>query len=104
MATPAPQTEPIPSAATLSHAARIAIKDDYPIQLDYYAPSCSDKVFIGEDAGTKESYLVKSADEYTSNIMNVFKVGGDFIVLTANSLYIVSAATKKKRLPANFLQ
>lgn len=94
----------VPSASTLIHASRIAMKDDYPIQLDYYLPSCVDKVFIGEDQRTKESFLIKSPDEYTSNIFKVFRNGTEFIVLTENSLYIISANTKKKAIPADYLQ
>jgi hypothetical protein len=113
--TPAPKTgtpataapaaaELLPSATSLLHAARIAIKEDYPIQLDYYADSCTDKAFIGQDDATKEKILIKARDEYTSNISKVFRVGNEFIILTENSLYIVAATIKTKRLSMDSLE
>jgi ATP-dependent Clp protease ATP-binding subunit ClpA len=38
----------------------------------------------------KEKHLVKSDSEYTSAIQNIFQLEGCFIVLTENSLYVVS--------------
>ncbi len=117
MATPAPraitggaaaapngQSEIIPPAATLLQAARIATQDDYPIHLDYYADSLNGKAFMGEDDRTKERVLIKGDDEYTSEIHKVYKVGDDFIILTTNSLYIVSAKLQRKRYSLDNLQ
>lgn len=106
MATPTPvQTvEVIPSAQTLAHAARIAIQQDKPILLDYYVDSTQKKAFMGEDAETKEKMLVKSSDEFTSLIQKVYKVTEDFIILTENSVYVVSAKVEKRRIQAKALR
>jgi len=95
MATPAPtsssvSTPGLPPAGVLLRAAQIAITDDRPILLDYWAESCGDKkCCIGiKDATTK--YLIKSESEYTSPIQNLFRLEKCYIVLTENSLYIVA--------------
>jgi hypothetical protein len=90
----------LPSEKTLKHASRIAIEQDKPIMLDYYVDTRDGKAFLGEDASTKEKMLVRSEDEYTSLIQKIFKVAEDFIVITENSIYIVSGATKKKTISA----
>ena len=86
----------LPSANTLQHAAKICIVEDRPIMLDYWALSLEKKVLIGvrEDG---EKLLVKSEDEYTSTIIKIFKVEGDYIILTENSLYIVDVNCPTKR-------
>ena len=90
----------LPNDKTLKHAARIAIENDKPILLDYYNDTRIGKAFLGEDSNTKEKMLVRSEDEYTSLIQKIFKVAEDFIVITENSIYIVSGATKKKTISA----
>jgi hypothetical protein len=88
----------IPSDKTLIHAARIAIEQDKPIMLDYYLDTKEGRAFLGEDATTKEKMLVRSEEEYTSLIQKIFKVKDDFIVITENSLYIISGTVKKKSI------
>jgi hypothetical protein len=95
-----PQQEILPHATTLLHASRIAIKDDKPIQLDYYVESATGKAFIGEDPETKEKMLVKSNEEFTSLIGKIYKVQEDFIILTENSIYLVSGKVQKRRINA----
>jgi hypothetical protein len=93
---PAPQkVEPqpfnyrLPSEVTMKHAAKLAIVDDKPIMLDYWTASLDKKALIGaRDSG--EKLLVKSEDEYTSTIAKFYKSGTEFIVITENSIYIVS--------------
>lgn len=100
-ATPAaPQQEVLPHATTLLHASRLAIQQDKPIQLDYYVESATAKAFIGEDPETKEKMLVKSNEEFTSLIGKIYKVQEDFLVLTENSIYIVSGKVQKRRINA----
>jgi hypothetical protein len=100
-ATPAtPQQEVLPHATTLLHASRLAIQQDKPIQLDYYVESATAKAFIGEDPETKEKMLVKSNEEFTSLIGKIYKVQEDFLILTENSIYIVSGKIQKRRINA----
>jgi hypothetical protein len=89
MATPSPSsTTTPPPASVLLRAAQISIDEDRPIQLDYWMDSREKKCCIGVKDATK--YLVKSESEYTSTIQNLFRLEGCFIVLTENSLYVVS--------------
>ncbi len=101
-ATPAPQQqqEVLPHATTLLHASRLAIQQDKPIQLDYYVESATNKAFIGEDPETKEKMLVKSNEEFTSLIGKIYKVQEDFIIMTENSIYVVSGKVQKRRINA----
>jgi hypothetical protein len=78
----------IPPAGALQAAAKIAIQDDRPILLDYYEDSLDKKCCIGVKDDVK--YLVKSDSEYTSTVQTISRIEGCFIVLTENSLYIVS--------------
>jgi hypothetical protein len=98
--TPAAQTQqfPIPNAAVLSQASRLAILQDKPILLDYYLDTVNGKAFIGQDAETNEKMLFKSNDEFTSMIQKVYQVAEDFIVMTENSIYIISGKTLKKKI------
>ncbi len=96
-ATTAPTTTDIlPGAATLLQAAKIAIEQDRAILLDYYVDTAKGTAFLGEDKVSKERILVKSKDEFTSLIRKLYKVGDDFIILTENSLYIVSGKIQKR--------
>jgi hypothetical protein len=100
-ATPASQGQEIlPHPTTLLHAAKLAIQQDKPIQLDYYVESATGKAFIGEDPETKEKMLVKSNEEFTSLIAKIYKVQEDFIIMTENSIYIVSGKVQKRRINA----
>ena len=86
-----------PSNQCLQHCAKIAIVDDKPIMMDYWAESQDNKVLIGvrEDG---EKLLVKSEDEYTSPISKIYKVEKEYIIVTENSLYLVSAEISTKRI------
>ena len=86
-------TTPLPSVNTLLQAAKLAIEQDRAIMLDYFCETASGKAFIGEDADTKERVLVKSKEEFTSTIKKVYKSEVDYIILTENSLYVISGIT-----------
>lgn len=95
---PAPAPPVLPAAQTLVQAAKLAIQLDRAIQLDYYVDTATNKAFLGEDDEAKEKMLVKSGDEFTSLIQKIYKVGTDFIILTENSIYIVSGNIQKRRI------
>jgi hypothetical protein len=97
-------TELLPSAQTLLSAAKIAIEQDRAIMLDYYRQTAGGTAFLGEDPETKERVLVKSKDEFTSLIKKLYKIGDDFIILTENSLYIVSGKIQKRKVNLASLQ
>ena len=90
--------EVLPSPTSLLQAARLAMKEDRPIQLDYYAATHKGAAFIGEDPGRKQKMLVKSSEEFTSLVQNMYKAGDDILVVTENSIYIVSSNTTKRKI------
>jgi uncharacterized protein with gpF-like domain len=98
------QQEVLPSASVLLQAAKLAMAQDKPIQLDYYADTVTGKAFMGEDSETKDKMLVKSAEEFTSLIQKVYKVSDDYIIMTENSIYIASGKIQKRRIQANSLR
>lgn len=79
----------LPSDVTMKHASKLAIVDDKPILLDYWTASLDKKALIGARENG-EKLLVKSEDEYTSTIAKFYKSGTEYIVITENSIYIVS--------------
>ena len=99
-----PATEVLPQTTTLLQAAKIAIEQDRPILLDYYRETAAGTAFLGEDKDTKERILVKNKEEFTSLIKKLYKVGDDFIILTENSLYIVSGKIQKRGVNLASLQ
>ena len=103
-ATSAAATEILPAPATLLQASKIAIEQDRAIMLDYYRQTANATAFLGEDPETKERILVKSKDEFTSLIKKLYKVGEDFIILTENSLYVVSGKIQKRKVNLASLQ
>ena len=90
------ETVRIPTENTLKNAAKLAIQQDKPILLDYWQMSLEKKAVIGvkED---QQKLLVKSEDEYTSNIIKIYKVETDYIVVTENSIYIVGGELQEIR-------
>jgi hypothetical protein len=96
---PVPVPSDLPNEKVLLHAAKIAMEQDKPILLDYYKDTKAGGVaFIGEDKETKEKILVKNPEEYTSPVTKMFKAKDDYIIVTENSVYIVSGAVKKKEI------
>ncbi len=80
----------LPSDATLKHVTKLSIVEDKPILFDYWTASLDKKALIGIKKGG-EKLLVKSEEEYTSGISKFYKSGTEYIVVTENSIYVVSA-------------
>ena len=94
----------LPSATILLQAAKLAMEQDRAILLDYYEQTTNGTAFLGEDPETKERILVKSKEEFTSLIKKLYKVGDDFIILTENSIYLVSGKIQKRKVNLAALQ
>ena len=79
-------------------AAKVATEQDRPIYLDYFNDSLQKKCCIGVQGTSK--MLVKSDTEYTSPIETIMRIKEEntWIVLTENSLYVVSADIPVKRI------
>lgn len=87
----------LPQGVTLQHCAKLSVVEDKPIMFDYWTSSCDNDVLIGiRENG--EKLLVKSADEYTSPISKIYKVETEYIIITENSIYVVSADIETKRV------
>ncbi len=91
------QTQRLPTDATFQNAAKLAITEDKPIMLDYWTDSLDGKALIGMRENS-EKMLVKSAEEYTSPIAKIYRSGTEFIVMTENSIYLVSSSIPTRRI------
>lgn len=95
-AAPAPSYR-LPSDVTLKHAAKLGIVEDKPIMLDYWSASLDKKALVGVKE-TGEKLLVKSEDEYTSPIAKFYKSETEYIIITENSIYLVSADIPTRKI------
>jgi hypothetical protein len=89
----------IPSATVMVQAAKVAIEEDRPIYLDYYLDSLAKKCCIGVQSNATKM-LVKSDTEYTSSIEKIMRLKEEntWLVLTENSLYVVSGDIPVKKI------
>lgn len=91
------QTFRLPADKTLKHVSKLAIQEDRPIMMDYWSTSLDGGCCIGVREN-KEKLLVKSDEEYTSPISKIFKVESEYIILTENSIYLVSSDIPSNRI------
>lgn len=88
-----------PEYETFVNAAKFAIVDDKPILMDYWTDSIDKTVALGiRTNGNNEKVLIRSKNEYTSSILNLYKSGKDFVIITENSIYLVDAGIPRKQL------
>jgi hypothetical protein len=91
----------LPGDQTLKHASKLSIVEDKPILFDYWTGSLDKEVFIGiRDKGDEDDVklLVKSEDEYTSPISKIYKINDEYIIITENSIYVISNDIDTKRI------
>lgn len=93
----APDSYRLPSDVTLKHAAKIGMVEDKPIMLDYWTASLDKKALIGVKENG-EKLLVKTEDEYTSSIAKFYKSGTEYIIITENSIYLVSSDIPTRKI------
>lgn len=91
------QGHKLPPNSLWRHIAKISITEDKPIMLDYWLDSLEKTVSIGVRENG-EKLLVKSEDEYTSPIKNIYSVDECYIICSENSIYITSNIIPKKRI------
>jgi len=87
----------LPTDITLKHACKLSIVEDKPIMMDYWTSSLDKKALVGAKT-TGEKLLVKSEDEYTSSILKFYKSVEEYIIITENSIYIVSADIPTRKI------
>ncbi len=84
----------LPSDKTLQQATKLALKTKKPICFYFYIDSLKGKICISSDGDDR--IIFKSDDEHTSPILNTYKSDNCFIVVTENTIYILSADTPVK--------
>ena len=82
----------LPSNDTLSQAAKLSIKVSKPICFYFYIDSCKGAAQIVTADGDKIIY--KNSEEHTSPIRHTYKVGSEYLIVTDNTIYIISCNTK----------
>ena len=87
----------VPSYPCFQHATKLAILEDKPIILDYWTSSLEKTCLIGVRQNN-EKLLVKREDEYTSPIAKIYKVDTEYIIVTENSIYLVSSDISTRRI------
>jgi hypothetical protein len=87
----------LPSEITMKHASKLAIVEDKPIMMDYWTISLDKKALIGVRENG-EKLLVRSEEEYTSNVVKFYKSAGEFIIVTENSIYLVSSDIPSRKI------
>ena len=87
----------LPTQTTMQHTLKLAIVEDRPIMMDYWTASLDKSVLVGVKENG-EKLLVKSEDEYTSPVSKIYKVETEYIIVTENSIYLVSSDIPTKRI------
>jgi|TARA_B110000902_G_scaffold114015_1_gene134257 hypothetical protein len=87
----------LPASSIWPQIAKLSITEDKPIMLDYWIDSLEKKVLIGIK-DDEEKLLVKNAEEYTSPITKIYKLESVYIIITENSIYIVSSSIPNRRI------
>lgn len=88
-------------------AFKLSQRTGMPVHGIYWEDAVAGRVVFGvRDAGTEreERLLVRSAEEYTSCVQNVYagggENGGDYIVMTENSIYLVPNNIESRHIGA----
>ena len=80
-----------PSNDTYDRAFRLSIRDNKPIHSYFYIPSLKNKVCIKHDGEDKVIWI--DDEEHSSPIVNAYRSGDELIMVTENSIYIISSKT-----------
>ena len=81
----------LPTEKTLLQATKLALKTKKPVCFYFYIDSLKGKISIATDG--EDRIIFKSDDEHTSPILNTYKSDTSYIVVTENTIYILSADT-----------
>jgi hypothetical protein len=84
----------IPSSETLQQACKLSIKLQKAIDFYFYVDSLKGSICIATNEDDKIIY--KNNEEHTSPIQNTYKVNAEYLVVTENTIYVISAKTKIK--------
>ena len=84
----------LPTDKTLQQATKLSLKLTKPIDFYFYVESLKGNVSIINVDG--EKIVFKNEDEHTSSILNTYKSDNSYIVVTENTIYMLSINTKLK--------
>jgi len=82
----------LPTEKTLLQATKLSLKTKKPICFYFYIDSLKGKISIVTDG--EDRIIFKSDDEHTSPILNTYKSDNCYIVVTENTIYILSSDTQ----------
>ena len=82
----------LPTDKTLVQATKLALKTKKPICFYFYIDSLKGKITIISDG--EDRVIFKNEDEHTSPILNTYKSENCYIVVTENTIYIISSETQ----------
>ena len=82
----------LPSDKTMQQAVKLSIKLVKPICFYFYVDSLKGRVCIASDG--EDRIIFKNEEEHTSPISNTYKCDNCFIVVTDNTIYLVSSNTR----------
>ena len=82
----------IPCAETLQQACKLSIKTQKPMCFYFYVDSLKGKISITSDG--EDRIVFKNEEEHTSPIKNTYKVENEYLVVTENTIYIISCNTQ----------
>ena len=82
----------MPSAQTLEQGAKLSIKISKPLCFYFYIDSCRNNASIRTADGEKIIY--KNNEEHTSPIRHTYKVNNEYLIVTDNTIYVISCNTK----------
>ena len=82
----------LPSEKTLLQATKLALKTKKPMCFYFYIDSLKGKITIVSDG--EDRVIFKNEDEHTSPILNTYKSENCYIVVTENTIYIISSETQ----------
>tara|TARA_B100001094_G_scaffold293978_1_gene314249 strand:- start:3070 stop:3357 length:288 start_codon:yes stop_codon:yes gene_type:complete len=90
----------VPNNTALLNSCKLSIVHDKPIYLNYWTDSQQNEVYIGKN-NDGEKMIVRDEEEYTSPIEKLYKIDNAYVVVTANSIYIVSINIQVKQVNLN---
>ena len=78
----------LPDDTTLQNCLKLSLKLSKPIDTYFYRDSLVGNVKFLTSGG--ESYIYKNEDEHTTSISNTYSSGNCYIVVTDNTIHLVS--------------
>lgn len=81
-----------PSSKTIKKACQLSKSLNKPIKLNYYIDSLKGSVCI--TLQKNEKIIFKNYKEYSKPIKNTFKINRNYIVVTEDTIYIISTKIK----------